>query len=102
MTLPDTLWRGGQSRPLDASTPSPAGGGGLGWGRVPVAAINDATWEPAPIPSFPRRRGKAPAAGCFPAFARMRKPPLEASSRARAGRSGPGHPQQSGQAEPPA
>src|SRR5690606_14153087 len=39
-------------------TPSPARGGGWGWGQGPTAAPQVLASDAAPIPAFPRMRGK--------------------------------------------
>src|SRR5690606_26874242 len=38
--------------------PSPVRGGGLGWGQSPTAAPQILASDTAPIPAFPRMRGK--------------------------------------------
>src|SRR5690606_40314233 len=45
------------------AAPSPACGGGLGWGPHQIAALNGLASDTAPIPTFPRKRGKGPVHG---------------------------------------
>lgn len=40
------------------SAPSPDCGGRLGWGCAPIATTQILASDPAPIPTFPRRREK--------------------------------------------
>src|SRR5690606_37636314 len=45
------------------AAPSPACGGGLGWGPHQIAALNGLASDTAPIPTFPRKRGKEQVRG---------------------------------------
>src|SRR5690606_16303475 len=53
----------GSRREGTGHAPSPACGGGLGWGPHQIAALNGLASDTAPIPTFPRKRGKGPGHG---------------------------------------
>src|SRR5690606_23095629 len=50
--------RGSARQSLPYAAPSPACGGGPGWGPHQLAALDDSASDIAPIPAFPRKRGK--------------------------------------------
>ncbi|TYT25501.1 translesion DNA synthesis-associated protein ImuA [Luteimonas viscosa] len=54
-----------------ADSPSPACGGGLGWGSSNLEVNRTQPLPPAPIPAFPRQRGKEQA-GSIPALGKQR------------------------------
>src|SRR5690606_2682515 len=57
--LPPQAGEGAGSRREDSDrAPSPACGGGPGWGPLQIAALNGVASDIAPIPTFPRKRGK--------------------------------------------
>src|SRR5690606_32618868 len=53
----------GSRREGTGHAPSPACGGGPGWGPLQIAALNGLASDIAPIPTFPRKRGKGPVHG---------------------------------------
>src|SRR5690606_1495480 len=57
--LPPQAGEGAGSRREDSDrAPSPACGGGPGWGPLQIAALNGVASDIGPIPTFPRKRGK--------------------------------------------
>src|SRR5690606_27955083 len=53
----------GSRREGTGHAPSPACGGGPGWGPLQIAALNGLASDIAPIPTFPRTRGRGPVHG---------------------------------------
>src|SRR5690606_6773344 len=89
-TLPPQAGEGaGSRREGTGHAPSPACGGGPGWGPLQIAALNGLASDIAPIPTFPRKRGKGPVHG---EKIQTAPPPPLAGAGGGSGRAGPGPP----------